>query len=340
MIPIQYDTANPNVQSALVPYDVFVSHFKKTLRNAAKRGYVGKKRNDAAGNDLTLYIGQEGVKLFKWLEFYLDAIANTKSRYMIRFINAMQTIWHVVPATPLFDCVYHVFIDNGYEGGAFPKDALIMACCTDTCPYCNRNNVGLAFVRKAKAGRIITESVKGQLDHFYYKAKYPYLAISRNNLVPSCKDCNESPNKATEDAVATHLVNPYLISSPDGLLFRIEVPLALSGSRINNSQAKIGINVSNHPAFARNVYTFALQDLYNRFHINEAVTVYNSFTFTRNRNYQSGIDGMTEDLESTKASDYNAFKEACGVVNDKNDYKIILLSKLKTDIWHQLENGL
>lgn len=205
MIPIKYDIATPAVQSALIPYYAFLSHFKKTLRNAARRGYVGQRKTDGNGIDITLYLGPDGVKLFNWLEFHLDTIANMESRYMVRFINAMQTIWQVVPGSRLFECVHHVFVNNGYEGGAFPKDALVSACNIDTCPYCNRNNVGLASVRKVRNGRIVSDSVKGQLDHFFYKAKYPYLAISRNNLVPSCGDCNESPNKATEDAVATHL---------------------------------------------------------------------------------------------------------------------------------------
>lgn len=47
------------------------------------------------------------------------------------------------------------------------------------CPYCNRNYIN---VRDNRMG--------GQLDHFYNKSIYPFLAVSLYNLVPSCSVCN------------------------------------------------------------------------------------------------------------------------------------------------------
>lgn len=52
------------------------------------------------------------------------------------------------------------------------------------CPYCNRN-----FINN------VTYSNRGlkrtsQMDHYYCKEKYPFLAMSFYNLVPSCPSCN------------------------------------------------------------------------------------------------------------------------------------------------------
>jgi hypothetical protein len=49
---------------------------------------------------------------------------------------------------------------------------------------------------------------------------------------------------------------------------------------------------------------------------------------------------MTSDLQTTHNATFQQFKETCGVVNNKFDYKKYTLSKMITDIWNQLEQGL
>ena len=50
------------------------------------------------------------------------------------------------------------------------------------CPYCQRNYVNV--IQKDDL------TIKPDLDHFYPKAKYPFLAATVDNLVPSCQVCN------------------------------------------------------------------------------------------------------------------------------------------------------
>lgn len=59
------------------------------------------------------------------------------------------------------------------------------------CPYCNQNK--LDFVT-ARGKRIAL----AQLDHFYSKERYPYLAASLFNLIPSCSPCNSQLKGTTE----------------------------------------------------------------------------------------------------------------------------------------------
>ncbi|MCT7625642.1 hypothetical protein [Aliarcobacter butzleri] len=59
------------------------------------------------------------------------------------------------------------------------------------CPYCNRNYI-LNFQKERK------ENATAQLDHFFDKKKYPYLAISIYNLVPSCGTCNQRKSTIEE----------------------------------------------------------------------------------------------------------------------------------------------
>ena len=50
------------------------------------------------------------------------------------------------------------------------------------CPYCEKNYVNLVETDK--------RTIKPDLDHFYPKSKYPFLACCIENLIPACQVCN------------------------------------------------------------------------------------------------------------------------------------------------------
>jgi hypothetical protein len=68
------------------------------------------------------------------------------------------------------------------------------------CPYCNRN-----YIYNFKRSNSLEATA--QLDHFYDKAKYSYLALSLYNLIPSCSTCNL--RKSANDVVTNPIFNPY-----------------------------------------------------------------------------------------------------------------------------------
>jgi len=67
----------------------------------------------------------------------------------------------------------------------------------DSCPYCNRN---YTFVVDDDNGKL-----RPEIDHFYPKSIYPFLAMSFYNLIPSCSICNHTKS----DKVKEDLENPY-----------------------------------------------------------------------------------------------------------------------------------
>lgn len=77
-----------------------------------------------------------------------------------------------------------------------------------SCPYCNRNYISIVYP-KDNRGRLRCE-----IDHFYPKAKYPFLAISIYNLIPSCQVCNHTKNE-DDSFLKKDLINPYLIKEKD-----------------------------------------------------------------------------------------------------------------------------
>ncbi len=76
------------------------------------------------------------------------------------------------------------------------------------CPYCNRNYI-FNFSKNN------TQEATAQLDHFFDKKDYPYLAISIYNLVPSCSTCNQRKSSKREN-----IFYPYLESFNESAKFR------------------------------------------------------------------------------------------------------------------------
>lgn len=65
------------------------------------------------------------------------------------------------------------------------------------CPYCNRAYTFTLYKKNSK--------VKPELDHYFPKNIYPYLAISIFNLVPACSSCN----KGKSDKECVNICYPY-----------------------------------------------------------------------------------------------------------------------------------
>ncbi|MGB6130109.1 MAG: hypothetical protein WBG30_15310, partial [Psychrilyobacter sp.] len=83
------------------------------------------------------------------------------------------------------------------------------------CPDCNTTY--LFKLREENITKKITNYVGAQLDHYYPKDDYPYLAISIFNLVPSCPTCNHIKG-SKED----HL-HPYTEEMGDNAKFTLSM---------------------------------------------------------------------------------------------------------------------
>jgi len=74
----------------------------------------------------------------------------------------------------------------------------------NTCPYCNRNYISIVDRDKNKEN-----GIRPDIDHFFPKSIYPYLAMSFYNLIPSCQVCNHT--KSSKDTYKNKLLSPYEI---------------------------------------------------------------------------------------------------------------------------------
>ena len=71
-----------------------------------------------------------------------------------------------------------------------------------TCFYCNKDFI--TNFKKEKNELVSTF----QLDHFYDKGTYPYLALSFYNLIPSCPTCNSSKVKGSANTFENNCIAP------------------------------------------------------------------------------------------------------------------------------------
>lgn len=90
---------------------------------------------------------------------------------------------------------------------------LVMGLDLNVCPYCNRQYISAYYSKNGKT--------RGDLDHFFPKKKYPYLALSFYNLIPSCKVCNSS-FKNDKDFTYLKNIHPYEEGFEDKYLFTIK----------------------------------------------------------------------------------------------------------------------
>lgn len=79
------------------------------------------------------------------------------------------------------------------------------------CPYCNRTYVFTVdktetFEKKGKKFERISKKITApQIDHFFPQDKYPHLACSLYNFVPSCSICNHIKSNDVKDIINPHI---------------------------------------------------------------------------------------------------------------------------------------
>ncbi|WP_346876830.1 HNH endonuclease [Clostridium sp. UBA5712] len=97
------------------------------------------------------------------------------------------------------------FLDR-YENlrnSQMPK--IIHALDVHSCPYCNRNFIDVYY----KGDGLKPNKFNGDIDHYFAKSRYEYLALSIYNLIPSCKTCNQEKGRNIQEKIHFH---PYMDS--------------------------------------------------------------------------------------------------------------------------------
>lgn len=171
-------------------------------------------------------------------------------------------------AASISDTIYECFNYDGYSVSDKPYDVL-KKLNIDVCPYCNRQYISTYLDPDGKT--------RPTLDHFYSKKQYPYLSNSFFNLIPSCYSCNSSFKGKIEFTFKTH-IHPFTECFDGIVKFSINFKKGENTADYiaqfyhNNDTLDIGFeylvppNSKKYQKAFRNIKTFHLKNIYNRFH--------------------------------------------------------------------------
>lgn len=148
---------------------------------------------------------------------------------------------------------FRIFVDYGYN--KLNKLEFIKNIDLGSCPYCNRNYIFSINKRG---------SVKPEIDHFYPKSLYPYLAISYFNLIPSCPTCNGFGAKEAKDTFYIYPIhNPYTLKEIDFkfsiLPINVDFYDSIKGEKYNFDNFEIELYGNK-----TNLEVFKLEELYKQ----------------------------------------------------------------------------
>jgi len=192
------------------------------------------------------------------------------------------------------------------------------------CPYCNRN-----FINNTdKKGKRTCD-----IDHFFPKKVFPFLAISFYNLIPSCKWCNFTKKDKANTEPENYLINPY--DTRDEFIFDAKFIVRFLNSKFYYKADALEIEFKEHlaPRVAKHIETFDLEDLYKKHKDYALELIQKKYAYS-----ESYIDNLFQQYEGT------LFKNREDILRlvtsnfvEEEDLSKRPLSKLTMDIVRQLD---
>ena len=136
-----------------------------------------------------LFLDYENKEIDKIIKIMKKKNKKSKSILEIRF-EKLNISEEYLP-NQLF--CYKKFQDGNKNWG---RHKLLFLMEIEVCPYCQRNYISSYEENNSK-------KTTADLDHFYPKSLYPFLALSLYNFIPSCQICNSrfKGNKDTRDSI-------------------------------------------------------------------------------------------------------------------------------------------
>ena len=319
----------PIIQSYLQGATITVS--VKNRRNVL----VSVQKNTPTYKVLTILSNPASLKKYLLLDIrkqykFITMLANSK-KYPPSFIfkklgagvyDKENLAAQLQPIDHFYTIFQDIFVTRIYDSTVnptpFDKRDFISKTRLRVCPYC-----GLTIIEPSNR-------TKHQIDHFFPKGKYPFLALSYYNLIPSCDKCNESPNKGQNDPIeqaakGKKIQHPYILN--DSI---VRFNLRLTGAEIyNDDNYEVIVGFKDK----------ALLDGYNLFfdtssryrdHNVEAAPLYRShLKFKKSKGYYDGLPIDKDWLDE-------AYKDLFNFDPSKNNPWLQEYFKMKIDIFKQL----
>lgn len=142
------------------------------------------------------------------------------------------------------------------------RHKLITSLNIKVCPYCQRNYISSYEENESKSNKTTAD-----LDHFYPKAEYPFLALSLYNFIPSCQICNSrmKGKKSVYDKKSkkNKIIHPYEGDFKGVFKTEEKILEVLLG---NESEFKVIIDSKNDLETFETISMLKLDKVYERTH--------------------------------------------------------------------------
>lgn len=198
----------------------------------------------------------------------------------------------------------------------------------NVCPYCNRQYTFTIIEKKTNKGK-----TRPEFDHFFSKIKYPYLALSFYNLIPSCKICNSTFKGQKEWTLKTH-IHPYLNQFGNDCKFSLKLKQGKGVDFFYGEEDAFEITLKNNgnEQIQGNINDLCLEQIYNghKDYVREIIqkSVIYSDSYINSLFYQFGgtLFSSMADIQKVINNNY--------ILEEDLDKRV--LSKLTKDISEEL----
>lgn len=151
------------------------------------------------------------------------------------------------------------------------------------CTYCNR-----LYITVLKQGK-----VRAQMDHFFPKTRYPYLALCLYNLIPSCGVCNQA--KSELDTKSFPLLYPYEEEFGEKATFALD----LKGKKdfvqkMQGASREIQVRINNLEPFSDFGQKVSRQD--TKLHLTDLYNEHGAYIADILRNYYINTEARVAEL--------------------------------------------
>ena len=198
------------------------------------------------------------------------------------------------------------------------------------CPYCNR--LYITVLKRKK--------VRPQLDHFFPKQRYPYLALCLYNLVPSCGVCNQA--KADLNAMEeTPILYPYEEEFGKEIVFALDLTDRTDFvQKIRGDSSKIQVSIRSTVSNSHLESKATKQN--ERLHLTELYSEHGDYIADILKNYHINTPARIEELFQCFPDIFSTLDEVRNTVflsrMEQNQWGKRPLAKLTHDICSELDN--
>lgn len=263
-----------------------------------------------------------GNDIFNFIQIALSKNKNTRSQEDAFFVRHYRSLNNTI--SKIFD--YDGWFVQNEPSSYYSAYHMATYLNIRSCVYCNRSYT-ITQVEKDEDGKI-SKLTRPQFDHWFPQEKYPLLALSFYNLIPSCSICNSSVKGRINFDVANYL-HPYEDNVSEYILFSYNYRQAIDNAQVEvtaiNDDELLENRINN------TLRDFHIEDMYNGHQpeLKDLLKIKQSYS-------ESYLKSLKDAFPDANLTDEETYRLVFGVEVNPKDFHKRPLSKFKHDILKEL----